>query len=241
MVHTGSAAAKSITVFDKVAYIALRLTFGGSPNPPTWCLFSEMVTNLANEIAICNEWDPATLRSPAQPITPVPKLDNADGSLFATARTAAVAVPVTSTIKTDGFIDDLILVFLDTPTNRERAPHCVPLAVHTTSRPPAGPAEPVRRCNILGDAKLLAEGTPDELQIVLGWTLRTRQLLIALPDDKFDAWTHDLHTMITLGKSTFGDLETCLGRLNHSAFVIPLARHFLSRLRDRVEHKRHSH
>jgi hypothetical protein len=241
MVHADSAAAQSITVFDKVAYIALRLTFGGSPNPPTWCLFSEMVTNLANEIAICNEWDPATLRSPAQPITPVPKLDNADGSLFATARTAAVAVPVTSTIKTDGFIDDLILVFLDTPTNRERAPHCVPLAVHTTSRPPAGPAEPVRRCNILGDAKLLAEGTPDELQIVLGWTLRTRQLLIALPDDKFDAWTHDLHTMITLGKSTFGDLETCLGRLNHSAFAIPLPRHFLSPLRDRVEHKRHSH
>jgi hypothetical protein len=38
-----------------------------------------------------------------------------------------------------------------------------------------------------------------------------------------------IHTMITLGKST----------LNQSAFVIPLARHFLSRLRDRVENKRH--
>jgi hypothetical protein len=117
---------------------------------PTWCLFSEMVTNLANEIAICNEWDPATLRSPSQPITPVPKLDNADGSLFATVQTTAVAVPVRSTIKTDGFIDDLILVFLDTPTNRERAPHCVPLAVRTTSRPPAGPTEPVPRCYYIG-------------------------------------------------------------------------------------------
>jgi hypothetical protein len=45
--------------------------------------------------------------------------------------------------------------------------------------------------------------------------------------------------MIKLGKSTFGDLETCLGRLNHSAFVIPLTHHFLSRLRDRVEQNPH--
>jgi hypothetical protein len=238
MVHAGRAAAQSIAIFDKVAYVALRLTFGGSPNPPTWCLFSEMVTDLANEIAICNEWDPDTLRSPAQPITPTPKLDDANESRFAIARTTAVAVPVTSTIKTDGFIHDLIVVFLDTPANRARAPHCVPLAVHATSRPHAGPAEPIPRRNILGDAKLLAEGTPDELQIVLGWTLRTRQLLIALPDDKFDAWSRDINTMIRLGKSTFGDLQTCVGRLNHTAFVIPLARHFLSRLRDRVERKR---
>jgi hypothetical protein len=45
--------------------------------------------------------------------------------------------------------------------------------------------------------------------------------------------------MIKLGKSTFGNLETCLGRLNHSALVIPLACHFLSRLRNRVKQKRH--
>jgi hypothetical protein len=198
-----------------------------------------MVTDLANEIAICTKWDPAILRSPAQPITPVRKLDNADGSLFATAQTTAVAVPFMSTIKTDGFINDLILVFPDMPTNHERAPHCVPLAIHTTSRPHEGPTKPVPRCNILDDAKLLAEGTPDQLQIVLGWTIRTRQLLIALPNDKFDAWSHNLQTMIKLGKLTFGDLKTCLGRLNHSAFVIPLALHFLSRLRDRMEQKRH--
>jgi hypothetical protein len=133
MVHAGKAAAQSIAVFDKVAYVALRLTFGGSPNPPTWCLFSKMVTDLANEIAVCNKWNPDTLRSPAQPITPISKLDTGNGSQFAIAQPTAVAVPVTSTIKTDVFIDGLILVFLDTPTNRTRAPHCVPLAVQTTS------------------------------------------------------------------------------------------------------------
>jgi hypothetical protein len=50
------------------------------------------------------------------------------------------------------------------------------------------------------------------------------------------------HTIFTrpsnLEDLLFGSLETCLGRLNHTAFVIPLARHFLSRLRDRVAHQR---
>jgi hypothetical protein len=41
MAHAGSAAAQSITVLLAIAYIAIRLTFGGSPNPPSWCLFSE--------------------------------------------------------------------------------------------------------------------------------------------------------------------------------------------------------
>jgi hypothetical protein len=76
-----------------------------------------MVTDLANEMAICNKWDPETLPSPAQPITPTPKLDATNGSKFAIAQATVVAVPITSTIKTDGFIGDLILVFLDTPKN----------------------------------------------------------------------------------------------------------------------------
>jgi hypothetical protein len=71
--HAASAAVQSIIVIGEVAYIALRLMFGGSPNPPIWCFFSEMVTNLANEIMLCPDWDPGTLRSPAQDTTPVPQ------------------------------------------------------------------------------------------------------------------------------------------------------------------------
>jgi hypothetical protein len=82
MVHAGQAAAKSIAIFNKVADIALQLTFKESPNCPTWCLSNERVTNLANKIAICNEWDPATLHSLAQPLTPVPKLDTSNQSLL---------------------------------------------------------------------------------------------------------------------------------------------------------------
>ena len=62
--HSASAAAQSIIVIAGIAYIALRLTFGGSPNPPTWCAFSEMVTDLSNEIPLCHDWDP---KNPAKP------------------------------------------------------------------------------------------------------------------------------------------------------------------------------
>jgi hypothetical protein len=62
------------------------------------------------------------------------------------------------------------------------------IACHSPFTQPADRMLAPRR-NILGDAKLVAKGTPNELQIVSGWTHCTRQLLIALPDDKSDAWS----------------------------------------------------
>jgi hypothetical protein len=87
--HLASAAAQSISVSNKNAYVALRLTFGGSPNPPTWCLFSEMVRDLANEIYMCREWDSGKLRSSGQPVTPEPKLE-AENEPFAQSLLTAV-------------------------------------------------------------------------------------------------------------------------------------------------------
>jgi hypothetical protein len=238
--HSASASTQSISVFKDIAYVALRLTFGGSPNPPTWCLFSEMVTDLANELYMCPHWDPAQVRSPGQPLTPTPKLEK-DEEPFGQALPTAVTVPTSSTAKTDGFINDLITVFRDTPQNRERAPHMVPLAMHVTSRPHAGTEEPVTRRNILSDANLLAEGAPAETQIILGWMIKTRRLQISLPTDKFDAWTTELQKMIKAQRTTFGDIETTVGRLNHVAYVIPLARHFLNRLQSKSCIPRHKH
>jgi hypothetical protein len=72
--RTPLAAAQPVIIFAKVAHIALRLTFGGSPNPPTWCSILEMVTDLSNETPLCREWDHDALRSPAEPMTPSPIL-----------------------------------------------------------------------------------------------------------------------------------------------------------------------
>ena len=150
----------------------------------------------------------------------------------------SVEIPVEATGRTDAFIDDLIRVFLDTEENRRRQPHAVPLAVHVTCRPHAGDDEPVPRRPLLSDEKLEAEGTPAEIQIVLGWDLNSRLLLILLPFDKFTAWSSDLRAIIAAGKITFGELESVMGRLNHAGYIIPLARHFLGRLQIRLKVRR---
>jgi hypothetical protein len=64
--HTASAAIQSITLFAGLTFIALRLTFGGSPNPPIWCMFPETVNNLANNMLLCKDWDPGMIHNPNQ-------------------------------------------------------------------------------------------------------------------------------------------------------------------------------
>jgi hypothetical protein len=190
--HSGAAAVQSIIVFAAVAFIALRLTFGGSPNPPTWCAFSEMVADLSNEIPLCPSWDPSNLRSPAQPDTPTPE-EHPGPEPLAQGRPMAVTIPTAVTAQTDCFIDDLIRAFLDSPENRQWEPHAVPLAVHVTTRPHAGDQEPVPRRSLIQAAKMIAEGTP---AVVLGWVLNTHTLLIKLPGDKFIAWSTDIATIL---------------------------------------------
>ena len=233
--HSAAAAAQTIAVHGFLAYLALRLTFGGAPNPPTWCMFSELVTDLANEISRCASWDPQLLHSPTQPVAPPPRRLS-DAIPISRGRSMAVEVPLTGAEnvgRVDGFIDDLINVFLDTPTNCRRQPHVVPLAMHVTSRPHAGnDREPIVRRTLLSLPKLLAEGSPAEVQNVLGWRIDTRSLTIALPDDKYRAWMVDIQAVIDKrGRCQYQELDTLTGRLNHSSFVMPASRHFLGRIR----------
>jgi hypothetical protein len=102
-----------------------------------------------------------------------------------------------------------------------------------------GDDEPVKQGDLVSKPKLVAEGTPEEAQIVLGWMLNTRLLQILLPSDKFEAWSADIRAIALDKRATYGELESTLGRLNHVAFIIPLARHFLSQLRLRIRRRRH--
>jgi hypothetical protein len=230
MAHSALAVVQTITTCLLLAFVYFRLTFGGSPNPPTWCNFSEMVTDLANEISMCQDWDPEELRSPNQPVTPKPKR-LASSIPHAPAREMAVFIPPIESGKVDVFIDDLIDTYPDSPENLARKPHVVPLAMHVTSRPHAGVDEPILRRAILSLPKLLAEGAPAEQQIVLGWMLDTRRLLVSLPDDKYIAWISEIKNFIRRKGGAKEELETLEGQLNHAAYVIPLARHFLTRIR----------
>jgi hypothetical protein len=74
---------------------------------------------------------------------------------------------------------------------------------------------------------------------VLGWLINTRLLLIILPFDKFEAWSSDITVILLHKRVKYGELESTLGRLNHVGYIIPLARHFLNRLRLRIRQRRH--
>jgi hypothetical protein len=113
---------------------------------------------------------------------------------------------------------------------KNRESHLVPLAIHVTSRPHSGSNKPVTRQGILSDAKLIAKGTPAELQIILGWLLDSSRLLLLLPADKHQTWKAEVLQIIKNWPSTFGNLDLTVGRLNHATYVIPMSRHILNRV-----------
>ena len=232
--HAGRAAACTMLVVLRIVYVMLRLSFGGSPNPPTFCEFSELLTDLANEL-LAARIDPEEASSPTvdqSHVEPVTEYD--DDEPFAAGIAPAVEVPTPVTARVDCFVDDLILIFLATMANLRMAPHAVPLAVHAVSRPHAGDDEPIPRRQLLEPSKLMAEGRPTERLVVLGWLMDTRRMLVSLPKEKFRAWAEDLQRILSAGETTVGELETTIGRLNHAAYLIPLSRHFLNRVRNRI-------
>ena len=233
--HAGRAAAQTILVVEDIAYLMLRLAFGGSPNPPCFCAFSETLTDLANEIS-CSDFVPGDFSIPTvEPdhLVPVPYHEPDDPFLAAIPPAFEISSSLDS--RKDCFIDDVINVFLGTERNLRREGHTVPLAVHLLSRPHAGDdAEPIPRRPLLSPSKLKAEGRPAEVQICLGWGVNTRTLSVFLPDDKFRAWYHDLKLVHEKGRITTGDLHSLIGRLNHASYVVPLSRHFLNTLRLRL-------
>ena len=71
-------------------------------------------------------------------------------------------------------------------------------------------------------AKLIAEGLPKEIQIVVGWSIDTQQLLLSLPEDKFLAWSQDLVTVLERSGITGEILASLRGRLTRASSVVPL-------------------
>ena len=232
--HSPEAAASTVVRFGDIAYIFLRMVFGGAPNPAGFSCFSEMLTDLANELsssslemAECEEIlkgeIPRGIKESQDPDVKVER-----------AILPAFTLDASKESYKDCFIDDIINCYLDTPRNQEREGGIVPLAVQVMSRPHSGEAnEPVPRKPLLSPEKLEAEGRGSESQVVLGWEIATRSFEVRLPLDKYLAWKEDVERVITQdGKGTSQqELESIVGRLNHASHVIPMSRHFLNELR----------
>jgi hypothetical protein len=227
---TPDMAAKCITVVDGLAFISLRLPFGGRPCPSLWSDLSETITDLSTALALDRTWDPDTLHSPLQHLIP-PTFSEPDTVPFAAALPTSVTIPASDGDYTaDVFIDDIISVILDDGAGCKRGAASSLLAIHTVGRPVAD-HKPVPRHELTAEKKLIAESLLEEVKNTLGWLLDTRRLLISLPMDKFSSWSASIHFMVIVEACSYDDLDTLVGRLNHVCFIIPVARHFMSRLR----------
>ena len=127
------------------------------------------------------------------------------------------------------YIDNGISISIDTPIHRKRLEAALPLAIFIISRQNCSD-EPLPRDDMLSLHKMIAEGALAEQNIILGWLFDTRAFIIRLPLSKFIAWNTQIVQILEVGKVQKEELNQLIGRLNHLASIMPLARHFMNRM-----------
>jgi hypothetical protein len=132
--YSGSAATKCIAVFEEIAYLQLRMTFGGSNCPTTWCSISKLIADLSNDIIDSSDWDPTTLHWDHQHLVP-PKSYLDSNIPFATCLPTLLLPPPKPQGSVDIYINDAITTCLDTPDYTTRSAAALPLAVDVMARP----------------------------------------------------------------------------------------------------------
>ena len=209
--------------------MALRLPFGGKPCASEWSCISECVADITDNLLSCEEWDPKVLFSPLQRYIPPPQ-PLPDSIPFKEAKPLFVQLPPNDRGVADVYIDDMLTIAPDLPGNIERLNAAGPLAVHIFARPPATD-ETLPREPMLAKNKLSAEGGLSEVRTILGWVYNTRDLTISLPRNKYIAWSAQIQQILEAGSILPSELDTLIGRLNHTASINTMYRHFLGRLR----------
>ena len=213
----------------KYILLALRLPFGGSPCPSEFCLVSDVITDIINDLLACEYWDPYWMHSKFVKSIPGPRPLPADVP-FAPALETSVPNLEQDRCSADVFIDDVITVGVDIGNNVEKlmaAPCTVMHALaHATDEKTFLP-----RQDFIAADKNEAEGAPEEVKVVLGWQLNTREMLIKLPDHKFKAWSSQLQNFTKQKRAKGKELQSLLGRLEQIATIIPMFGHFLNNIR----------
>ena len=232
-------AVKACTFIAGILIVALILTFGGAPNPSQWSDVSETAVDLANDLVRRDDWDPSTFFAPQQPMLESEKAVDCDAGKdldsepFGNATDMSVSYPTGDTGPMfDCYLDDLFGISRE--KDRKRLEAVLPLVLHLIGRPvDNGLPESLPRDALIAVAKFLAEAKASETKVILGWEINTRRMTVSLPPDKHQAWTLEIQSMQSRPSRrvrTAKELESTIGRLNHAAYVVPNARHFLGRL-----------
>ena len=217
-----------ITVVSNLAYLLTRLCFGIASGPSEWCVISETMVDIATILIEDKSWNPLTLFNPRKDIKVVPLFEDEDIPIQK-AKEVIYKLPKKDTY-IDGYIDDILSIVLDHDYLIPRGAHTVPLVCYIFFRP-VHDNEPIERTDIISTSKLLAEGNLSEVKTFLGWVINTRKLRIFLPKMKALKWINEIDEILSLKVVKAKKLEKLIGKLNHAAFIIPLSRYFLNRLR----------
>ncbi|GKY96053.1 hypothetical protein MPSEU_000565500 [Mayamaea pseudoterrestris] len=226
---------KGITIDSTLALFALRMTFGGSPCPTVFSDLSELVTDAANQLVRDGNWHPATIQSRfIANISVEPIVYPTPSTPFATSRPMAVGamIPVDGSPCFDVFLDDHLGVIVHTSNDALiRGAHAIPLLLDVLGRPERAD-EPLPRNALIAVSKLIAEGCLTEIQVVLGWEIDTRTLIIRLPQDKYRLYTEDIRALLTKEGHVvpLAILNTLYGRLVHVSVVVKAMSHCLGRI-----------
>jgi len=204
-----------------------------------WGSIAKSICDLAKTILLNDEWDPLSLQSPAQHLVPN-KIILEDDIPFEIGRDLIVDIPVDSRGTVDLYIDDFCRLMVDIDDNAARLERAPLLALVSAAREVVE-REPLPHDDIEARPKLITEAGLTEIQNFLGWPIDFRQMTIALPDNKFDAYSIAISEMLKRGCTSKGELETNIGRWVHLGQIIPTVHHFLSRLhflKQRAENRR---
>jgi hypothetical protein len=147
---------ESMTVFDGLLLVALRLTFGGSPCPNLWSVISETIVDVGNVILRNPFWDHKQLFDPISNQIEKP-LSLPDDEPFHTVKDLSVVLPRNDSGYIDIYIDDNIGVTPDIGNNTLRLSRAIPLAIRTLSRP-INSSDILPRKDIISMKKYSAEG-----------------------------------------------------------------------------------
>jgi len=102
------------------------------------------------------------------------------------------------------------------------------MALHLQFRPNRGEEEPKPHGKMASMRKLKTEAYLAEVMDLLGWCIKTRAFTVALPNEKYTAWRHQIKEMITMNKAPNKELSQLVSRLNHVHFIIPSSQHFMN-------------
>ena len=198
-------------VLAGVQYIllALRLPFGGSACPSEFCLISDIIADVTNDLFADMSWDPEVVSSTYLNQVPAPRGLPSDIP-FAPARSTSVPNIEGAKCSADVFIDDVITVGVDVGINvlKLRAGPCT--VMHAIAQP-ADYSTTIHRQDFIAADKNEAEGGPEETKIILGWLIDSRRLLIQLPNHKHTAWSSQLSSFTTRKSANSKDLQSLLG------------------------------